>query len=169
MNILKKIKALVSSPAEISVQEAISLFKDTPVKYLTYRREPYNWETEGTINDRLSLGDLTVLVGRHKLAYIEGVEMKGQTACIRHIATALEKTRCGIAPTLARAYARELNKKFGITRIIFMENHSKYMESGYQEFFKQLGAKALPINPKEHKEDRPDYEWLIQNWDSQSN
>jgi len=160
-------KSRSETPVSLSIDEAIGMFKEDPSRYFTARRAPLSWEAHDPHSQRpLFPDDMRVVVGEHTLGYVQRVKCSGTTATIGHIA--VEKSLSGsgrrLGIVIARAYAAELRRRYGINRIVFAEDHSKYHEEGYPTFFTRLSATPLPVDPRFQLPDRPDYEWLEQDW-----
>lgn len=158
---------------QVDLERAIELFKAHPAKYFTYFDKPSEWPVkEATFNASSSPifpNDVVVRAFSHTLGFVEGVEIKGDTATIRHIAvertlTGVRSKKYGIGPILARAYATELNARYGVVQIIFSESHSDYDNAGYAKFFPAIGAIPLPINLSTTKPGRPDFLWPRAAW-----
>lgn len=150
----------------MTLDEAIDAFKAAPTHWFSYRELPYVWAMpDKGIEQAVDLDDLCVSVDSHTLAFIEGASCHvGDTAIIRHFAVEKNVVRRQIGTILARAYAHELSMRYGVNRILFLERHSHFQEAGYPTFFEQLGATALPVNPRIQRWDRPDFEWLESSW-----
>lgn len=163
MNIFSK---WLGCKRDMSLDEAIAAFKAMPSQWFWYRDLPYAWSMpENGLHQSICLSDLCVLVEGHPLAYIEGASCHvGDAAIIRHISVEKALVRRQIGAILARAYARELSMRYGVSRIIFSERHSHFQEAGYPAFFNSLGATALPVNSRIQSPDRPDFEWLESSW-----
>lgn len=163
--------SIFKSPAKTSVSisedEAIALFKEDPSKYFMARGEPLRWEVPNPHNQRpLFPDDMRVVVGERTLGYVQRVKCRGTTATIGHIAVekSLSGRGKGLGIVIARAYAAELRERYGVNRIVFAEDHSNYHKAGYSSFFARLGASPLPVDPRVQLPERPDYEWLEQDW-----
>lgn len=165
-NMLEFLKCFYSKQAPVSLETAIELFKKEPAQYFTYRQKPFEWPLHDATSRRpIDLKNTRVLVGEHTIGFVERVQCIGETARIRHIAVekSLTVKRTGLGTTIARTYASQLRSRYGVKRIIFMEDHSNYHKSGYPAFFASLGATPLKTGPGE-RADRPDFEWLEKNW-----
>lgn len=162
---LLKMLAIRKDP--VDVDQAIKLFALNPSGYFSARAESTLWPAADEVEGRpVYPSDMRVLVRGHTLGFVERVKCSAGTATVGHIAIAksLSGQGKGLGVLLARAYAAELRSRYGIDRIVFAEDSSKYYEGGYPSFFRRLGAQALPVDPRTQRKDRPDYEWLEKDW-----
>lgn len=144
-------KSHPKTPVSISEDEAIALFKEDPSKYFTARGEPLSWEVPDQHSQRpLFPDDMRVVVGERTLGYVQRVKCSGTTVTIGQIAVekSLSGRGKGLDIVIARAYAAELRRRYGVNRIVFAEDHSNYHEAGYPSFFTRLGASPLPVDPR---------------------
>lgn len=167
MGILRNLKERFARSHDIcmSLDEAISLFKVEPIAWFSHRQESFRWPevslTTGVIKDWMK--DISVTAHGHHLADIEGISIDGNNALILHVGVAQELTRRGIGQVLLKALAKELASRYGVTSIRFSESSTKYHESGYEKFYAKIGARRLAAK-RNQKLDRPDYEWLHNDW-----
>jgi hypothetical protein len=163
---LEKLRQWCLRSHEVTLYEAIDLFKADPLAWFTYRKGEYPWpEKSNTRNRPEVLQNVCISVHGHHIADMEKLSYQGTSARIEHIGLAAELTQRGIGPLLVKALARELARRYGVNRIVFAEYSSKYHEKGYEGFFAKIGARPLPVDRHLLKPDRPDYEWLEENWE----
>lgn len=150
---------------DITLDEAIQKFLDSPCDYFERRRAPYDWplcspNSQIVIN---LLPDLSVKVGNHVLGFVEGAEWHSTAAphaVVRHIAVAKGLSGRGIGPALAKAYCSELQKRYKVKKVVFSERSTQYETANYAQFFQRMGAIALPI-PRGGMPNRPDFELTL--------
>jgi GNAT superfamily N-acetyltransferase len=148
---------------QVSLEEAIKLFHRNPLASFTYFNQTYEWP-DASDRSYFTLTDVQIRVHDHALADMERLSITGGTARIQHIGVANSLTRRGIGPALAKAFALEAARRYGVVRIVFAEDHSKYHERGYDGFFEKIGAIPLPVDLRVQRADRPDYEWDQAQW-----
>jgi ribosomal protein S18 acetylase RimI-like enzyme len=154
-----------------TLDEAIEAFKKQPLNaFLSHGGVPYVWpapddKREGDLaTGAIDFQKIYVRIGMHKLGYIHNMEVHGRQATIGHFATATDVEGRGVAQIMARTCARELEKRYGVERIIFDESHKKFYEKGYPRFFSKIGATVVVQSPMPLPPARPQYEWLNANW-----
>lgn len=165
------IKKFFGRKEPISLDEAIEVFKAAPAQWFCSRGGPMVWperDPESESNPELPRPihppDMAVIVDGHSLGYVENVSCISGKATIGHIAVAKELAGRGIGPVMARAYAAELARRYGVESIVFSESSTRYHEARYPDFFKRIGATPMAIIPHRHRADRPDYLWMRSSW-----
>jgi hypothetical protein len=162
----KKLYKEPEASTEIDADKAITLFKENPSAYFTSQQKPYQWPDFDVKDTRpVDFDLLRVQVGTHTLGFVERAQCFRGTAYIKHIAVSTDfaHKKAGLGYVIAKSFAEQLRERYQVNLIIFQEDHSKYVESGYPKFFRNLGATPLPTG-RHQRADRPDFEWLESNW-----
>ena len=162
--LVSKFTSLQRKRTLLSQEGAIELFlsSSSPEIWFSYRGTTITWPLP-TETTPIFLSDLTVRIQGHTLGYIERAHIKETTAVIGHIAVPPHLVRLGIGKRLAKAYARQLEALYKIDEIIFKEDNSNFLQTGYGGFFLSLGAKPLEIHKNELWQD---YQWNKRYWQS---
>jgi hypothetical protein len=145
----------------VSIDEAIELFKLSPNRwFFVFPDHPFCWP-EKLEHSKTSLGNAYIFVGGNGIGYIHNISCQGDLAEIGHFAVARGLERRGIGYLMAKAIAYELKNRYGISKIIFSENSTSFIEADYPKFFSTLGALPVKDGLRVHKSGRPDFEWKI--------
>ena len=148
-------------PTSTMVEDAIHIFKSNPRKYFkgfgqNENNEIYKWpEKLGS-----HLDNIYIRVENFSIGYIHSISVSSdaKTVCIGHFAIDSQIPPAkGVGKSIAKAFAFEL-RKYGVTKIIFKENHSDFENKNYVAFFESLGA----IEDKNYSSRRV-WQWDISN------
>lgn len=149
----------------VPVDVAIAAFLASPTQWFCSRGVPYEWPVvePGTMAV-VYFNNIRVLVENHPLGVVEGLYCYGRSAFVTRIAVGPQLTRRRIGTTLAQTLAEELTRRYGVNRIVFLQNHEPLVGADYPAFFAHLGAIAMELDAHSSRIDRPDYEWLKSGW-----
>ncbi len=130
-------------PKPMSRIEAIEVARRDTLGNFRYREQPYPWPDASSTT--LHFPELVLRVDRFTLGYIERCTVYQDTheARIGHVATGSEFVGIGLGTLLARSYISELQRRYGVTRVIFEEDSTKYNTAPYPQFFASLGAREI--------------------------
>ncbi|WP_157786929.1 hypothetical protein [Herbaspirillum rubrisubalbicans] len=146
----------------MSIDEQVAfLMRDTAACFSGHGETPYEWPQRHS--SVVLPKDIFVRVQGNVLGYIQKIMIDESTAHIGHIACDGAYVRRSVTSTILRAFACEVEARYGVVLIVFKERATGYEEKGYPQFFSALGARQLSLT-RGQKEGRNDYEWRNKNW-----
>lgn len=162
----KRLMSLLPShkqEAPLTVEESVAVLRQDVAAYFhgSSSMSTYKWpEKKASV---FYPEDVYVRVAGQVLGYIQYIVIDGPVARIENIACETAYVRQGVTAAIAKAFAQEVDARYGVSVIVFEEKTDRYEEKGYSGLFAKIGTTPLPLKAWQ-KKGRNDYQWGKANW-----